>query len=168
MIVIGLIIFLTSRWARTGPGKEVIDKIKMKGWPFGNLFMKVYMARFARTGTTLVASGVPLLQMLDITGRAVNNVHIESSIQRAGDKVKGGKGLAESIENDPNFLPLVPSMIKIGEQSGAMEQMLAVRRGCWSSKASITARPFSRPAIQSRFSSGGVWVAGRCRDMEKP
>ena len=125
LIVIGLIIFLTSRWARTGPGKEVIDKIKMKGWPFGNLFMKVYMARFARTGTTLVASGVPLLQMLDITGRAVNNVHIESSIQRAGDKVKGGKGLAESIENDPNFLPLVPSMIKIGEQSGAMEQMLA-------------------------------------------
>ena len=103
----------------------MIDKIKMKGWPFGNLFMKVYMARFARTGTTLVASGVPLLQMLDITGRAVNNVHIESSIQRAGDKVKGGKGLAESIENDPNFLPLVPSMIKIGEQSGAMEQMLA-------------------------------------------
>lgn len=125
LLVLGLIAFFTTRWARTGPGKEAIDKIKMKAWPFGNLFMKVYMARFARTGTTLVASGVPLLQMLDITGRAVNNVHIEASIHKAMEKVKGGKSLADSIENDPNFLSLVPSMVKIGEQSGAMEQMLA-------------------------------------------
>ncbi|MGB4800049.1 MAG: type II secretion system F family protein [Candidatus Saccharimonadales bacterium] len=125
LLILAVGVFLTSRWARTGPGKEAVDKIKMKGWPFGKLFMKVYMARFARTGTTLVASGVPLLQMLEITGKAVNNVHIERSIHTAMDKVKGGKSLADSIENDPNFLSLVPSMIKIGEQSGAMEQMLA-------------------------------------------
>jgi len=85
----------------------------------------MYMARFARTGSTLIASGVPLLQMLDITSKAINNVHIEASIKRAADKVKGGKSLAESLENDQNFLPLVPNMLKIGEQSGAMEQMLA-------------------------------------------
>jgi len=99
--------------------------MKMKAWPIGPLFMKVYMARISRTGTTLVASGVPLLQMLDITAAAVNNVHIERSIHKVMEKVKGGKGLAESIENDPNFLPLLPSMLKIGEQSGAIEQMLA-------------------------------------------
>lgn len=125
VIILAVTAFFGSRWARTGPGKETVDKAKMRMWPFGGLFMKVYMARFARTGTTLVASGVPLLQMLEITARAVSNVHIEGSIHRAMEKVKGGKGLAESIENDSNFLPLVPSMIKIGEQSGAMEQMLA-------------------------------------------
>jgi len=125
VIAIVFLAFITSRWARTGPGKEVIDKAKMKAWPIGPLFMKVYMARFARTGSTLVASGVPLLQMLNITATAVNNVHLERSIKKAIEKVKGGKGLAESIENDPNFLPLVPNMLRIGEQSGAIEQMMA-------------------------------------------
>jgi type IV pilus assembly protein PilC len=97
----------------------------MKAWPIGPLFMKMYMARFARTGSTLVASGVPLLQMLQVTGNAVNNVHVQSSINRASEKVRGGKSLADSLMNDPNFLPLVPNMLKIGEQSGAMEAMLA-------------------------------------------
>lgn len=124
VLIIGLGAFFTTRWARTGPGKEVVDKAKMKMWPIGPLFMKVYMARFTRTGATLVASGVPLLQVLNITAEAVNNVHISASIMHAADKVKGGKSLADSIETDPNFLPLVPNMIRIGEQSGSIEQML--------------------------------------------
>jgi type IV pilus assembly protein PilC len=97
----------------------------MKIWPIGPLFMKMYMARFARTGTTLVASGVPLIQMLEITASSINNVHIEGSIKAATEKVKGGKSLADSLEGDPNFLELVPNMLKIGEQSGAMEEMMA-------------------------------------------
>ncbi|MFZ1249566.1 MAG: type II secretion system F family protein [Candidatus Saccharimonadales bacterium] len=121
----GVSIFFTSRWARTGPGKEVVDKLKMRSWPIGPLFMKVYMARFARTGTTLVSSGVPLLQMLSITADAVNNVHISRAILAAAEKVKGGKSLADSIDGDPNFLLLVPNMVRIGEQSGAIEQMMA-------------------------------------------
>lgn len=125
LILLAVTAFFTTRWARTGPGKLVIDKAKMRAWPIGNLFMKVYMARFARTGTTLVASGVPMLQMLNITSKAINNVHVESSILSAVEKVKVGKGLAESIENDPSFLPLVPNMIKIGEESGALEDMLS-------------------------------------------
>lgn len=124
LIVLAVGAFFTTKWARTGPGKEVIDKFKMKGWPIGKLFMKVYMARFTRTGSTLVASGVPLLQVLSITSDAVNNVHIQRAILRAADKVKGGKSLADSIENDDNFLPLVPNMLRIGEQSGAIEQMM--------------------------------------------
>ena len=87
--------------------------------------MKVYMARFTRTGETLVASGVPLLQVLGITSRAVSNIHIERAIVRAADKVKTGKSLAESIANDTNFLPLVPNMIRIGEESGSLEDMMA-------------------------------------------
>lgn len=125
LIIIAGLVFFTTRWARTGPGKLVIDKAKMRAWPIGPLFMKLYMARFARTGSTLVASGVPLLQMLQITSDAVNNVHIQDSVRHAIEKVKGGKSLADSIENDPNFLPLVPNMLRIGEQSGAIEQMMA-------------------------------------------
>ncbi|MFO0881873.1 MAG: type II secretion system F family protein [Candidatus Saccharimonadales bacterium] len=114
-----------SRWARTLGGKRFIDKVKMRTPPFGPLFMKVYMARFARTGSTLIASGVPLLQMLDITGKSINNVYIEESIQRAIIQVKGGKSLADAIDGDPNFLELVPNMLRIGEQSGSVEEMLS-------------------------------------------
>lgn len=124
IIILVILAFATSKWARTGPGKQVIDNLKMHAWPVGPLFMKLYMARFTRTGATLVGSGVPLLQMLSITSEAVNNVHISSSIDRAAEKVKGGKALSESLEGDPNFPDLVPNMIKIGEQSGALETML--------------------------------------------
>jgi type IV pilus assembly protein PilC len=124
IFLLGLAAFFTTRWARTGPGKEVVDKMKMRAWPIGRLFMKLYMARFARTGETLVSSGVPLLQVLNIVAEAVNNVHISDSILKAAEKVKGGKALSESITGDPNFLELVPNMIRIGEQSGALENML--------------------------------------------
>ncbi len=117
--------FATTRWARTLGGRSIIDRAKMRAWPIGKLYMKMYMARFARTGTTLVASGVPLLQVLDITGEAVDNVHIQNSLHKAMEKVKGGKSLSESIKDDPNFLELVPNMLSIGEQSGAMETMMA-------------------------------------------
>jgi type IV pilus assembly protein PilC len=125
LIIVAIIAVFTSRWVRTLGGKTFIDKVKMRAWPFAPLFMKLYMARFARTGTTLVASGVPLIQVLEITAKAVDNVHISASLHAAIEKVKGGKSLGDSLEGDPNFLELVPNMLKIGEQSGSMEQMLA-------------------------------------------
>lgn len=124
LIVLGFLVVITSRWANTLGGKTVIDRLKMRAWPVAPLFMKLYMARFARTGATLISSGVPLLQVLDITSDAINNVHISASITRASEKVKGGKALSETLEGDPNFLPLVPNMLRIGEQSGAMEAMM--------------------------------------------
>lgn len=124
LILLGLAVFFGSRYARTGPGKEVVDKVKMRAPLIGSLFMKMYMARFSRTGSTLVSSGVPLIQMLDITADAVSNVHIEKSIGSATEKVRGGKSLADALDKDPNFLELVPNMLRIGEQSGSLEQML--------------------------------------------
>jgi type IV pilus assembly protein PilC len=93
--------------------------------PMKSIFLKVYMARFARTSSTLIAAGVPLLQVLQITGRSIANVHVMESINTAADKVKGGKSLGGSLEGDQYFLPLVPNMLKIGEQSGSTEAMLA-------------------------------------------
>lgn len=124
LIVLVVISFFTGKWARSLGGKKIIDKAKMKAWPINDLFMKMYMARFARTGTTLVASGVPLIQMLGITSNAINNYHIEESLKRATEKVRGGKALSDALEGDPNFLDLVPNMLRIGEQSGSMEDML--------------------------------------------
>lgn len=124
-IVVAILAVFGSRWFRTMGGKRAVDKAKMRAPLVGPLFMKMYMARFARTGSTLIASGVPLLQMLDITGKSVNNVYITDSITRAITQVKGGKSLADSLEGDPNFLELVPNMLRIGEQSGSVEEMMS-------------------------------------------
>lgn len=125
LIIVAIVAFFTGRWARSLGGRRVIDKAKMKAWPVGTLFMKMYMARFARTGTTLVSTGVPLIQMLEITAKAINNYHIEKSLERAITQVRGGKALSAALEDDENFLDLVPNMLRIGEQSGAIEDMLA-------------------------------------------
>lgn len=124
LIIVVVACVYGARWAKTPKGKTVVDKLKMSMWPVGPLFMKLYMARFARTGGTLVASGVPLLEMLSVTADAVDNVHIADSIHKASEKVKGGKSLADALEGDPNFLALVANMIHIGEQSGSLEDML--------------------------------------------
>lgn len=123
-VILGVIAFLVSKWARSGPGKEVIDTLKMRMPAFGPLFMKMYMARFARTASTLIASGVPLLRVLEIDAQVVNNVHIGRSITKAAEKVKGGKSLAKALDGDENFLELVPNMLSIGEQSGSTEKMM--------------------------------------------
>jgi type IV pilus assembly protein PilC len=124
LIALIAIAFLTSKWARTSGGKIVIDNAKLHMWPVGQLFGKLYMARFTRTATTLVGSGVPMLQMLSITAEAVDNVHIGGSITKAAEKVKGGKALSDGLQNEPNFPELVPNMIRIGEASGSLETML--------------------------------------------
>jgi type IV pilus assembly protein PilC len=123
LVVIGGIFFLV-RWARSESGAEVMDRLKTKIPLFGDMFTKLYMARFCRAGQTLMASGVPMLEMLRITGKAVDNKVLEAAIGRSAEKVKGGKPLSGALAPEPSFVPLVPQMIKIGEQSGSIDQMM--------------------------------------------
>jgi type IV pilus assembly protein PilC len=109
---------------RTGTGQRYMDRLKITMFPIKPLFMKLYMARFARTGSTLVASGVPMIKMLETTAQAVGNSYIAGSVYKAIEQVKGGKSLSSSLQNDPHFLDLVPDMISIGEQSGGLENMM--------------------------------------------
>ena len=125
LILIAGIVFGLRHYLKTQKGIEVADDLKLHAWPVSPLFRKLYMARFARTGSTLIASGVPLIQMLDTAARAVGNVHVAQSINKAAKAVEGGKSLSSSLKNDPNFLELVPNMISIGEQSGQLDSMLS-------------------------------------------
>lgn len=120
----GLIVF-ARRWIETEGGRKAFDRIKINIPVFGKLLKKVYMARFCRTGQTLMAAGVPMLEMLRITGHSVNNVFVEASVLRAGEKVQGGKALSESLAVEAEtFTTLVPQMIKIGEDSGSIDAMM--------------------------------------------
>lgn len=113
------------RWAHTPAGIRFFDNLKIHMWPFGPLMSKLYMARFARTSSTLIGSGVPMIKMLNTTAQAVGNSLVAVSVNQASEKVKGGKTLSESLAGDPNFTDLVPDMIRIGEQSGQLEGMLS-------------------------------------------
>lgn len=124
LMIVAAVIFFGSRWLRTKEGGRVADRVKLKIPLFGDLFTKLYMARFCRTGQTLMASGVPMLEMINITSRAVDNVHIEEALGRSAEKVKGGKSLATALKDEPTFLALVPQMLKIGEQSGSIDKMM--------------------------------------------
>jgi type IV pilus assembly protein PilC len=127
LFIVILIILIGGglRWSKSKTGKRVFDTAKLHAWPINTLFQKMYMARFARTASTLVGSGVPIIRVLEVTSQAVNNVVVADAISRAIEKVKGGKALSDSLQNEPSFLTLMPNMLRIGEQSGAMEQMLA-------------------------------------------
>ena len=116
--------YFARRYMETDAGRKSFDTLKLNVPLFGQLFRKVYMARFTRTGQTLMSTGVPMLEMLRIAARAVNNVPVAQSILRAADKVKGGKALSLALKNEPYIMSLVPQMIGIGEQSGGIDKMM--------------------------------------------
>lgn len=125
VILIGAGAYTLKKYLSTPAGQRLMDRLKMRAWPVGPLFMKLYMARFARTSATLIAAGVPMIKMLQTTADAVGNSLITDSINKSVEQVKGGKSLSSSLAGDPNFLDLVPDMVGIGEQSGALETMMS-------------------------------------------
>ena len=117
--------YFLRQYLRTDSGIRTKDTLKLNAPMFGRMFRKLYMARFCRTGQTLLVTGVPMLHMLKITGQAVNNTIIAESIGRVGEKVKGGKALSVALKaEDETILPFVPQMINIGEQSGKVDDMM--------------------------------------------
>lgn len=124
LLILGALIYFGHQYLKTESGIKFLDTFKLNVPLFGPMFRKLYMARLARTGQTLLSTGVPMLDMLRITSEAVNNTIIAKSIDRAADKVKGGKALSASLQPEDYILPLVPQMIKIGEQSGKIDDMM--------------------------------------------
>lgn len=125
IIFIGAGIYFFKRWIDTDGGRKALDTFKLNVPMFGSMFRKLYMARFMRTGETLLVSGVPMLEMMRIGSKAIGNVIIKEEVLRASEKVKAGKSLSSSLKNEQYILPLVPQMISIGEQSGSIDAMMA-------------------------------------------
>lgn len=125
LILAVLSIFGLRSYVKTEQGRRMWDGFKLRVPIFGKLMNKLYMARFSRTTQTLMASSVPLLHALHITGDAVNNVLVRDAIDRASKEVKGGKNLGDALAKEVDtFLPLVPQMISIGEKSGDLDAMV--------------------------------------------
>jgi type IV pilus assembly protein PilC len=124
LVVLGIGMYFLMQYLKTDAGVKAMDTFKLNVPLFKGMFRKLYMARFARTGQTLLATGVPMLDMLRISADGVNNTVVSAEIARAAEKVKSGKALSVSLKNEEYILPMVPQMIKIGEQSGKIDEMM--------------------------------------------
>lgn len=126
-IIVGVAVAIFAAYQayyRTEGGRKNIDKIKMKMPLFGQLVVKSNCSRFARTASTLLAVGVPMIDCLDIVSRIVNNIHYSMAIQNAREEVMKGIPLSEPLRDAGIFPPMVYHMTGIGEETGNIEQML--------------------------------------------
>jgi len=124
IVGVGALGFSVRNYVKTEKGRAMADQMKLSVPIFGRIYRKVYMARFARTLGTMLQSGIPMLEALRIVKNAIDNVHVEKVIEKSMQGVKGGKALSSTLEGEAAFTTLVPQMIKIGEQSGAIDSML--------------------------------------------
>lgn len=125
LIVIALIIYLVQRWAKTTKGRAIWDRLKLKLPVFGELLQMISIARFARTLSTLISGGVPLLSTLQIVRNVVSNDALEKAIDNVRDAVREGEDIAGPLKRSGQFPPMVTHMIAVGEKSGQLEQMLS-------------------------------------------
>ena len=126
-VVIGVIAFFVIFKliiSKTKFGRYAWDLFKMKCPPLGGVVSKVAIARFSRTLGTLVSSGVPILQALNITKETAGNVIVSNAIDKVYDAVKEGETITKPLEKSGVFPPMVVSMIDIGEETGALPEML--------------------------------------------
>jgi type IV pilus assembly protein PilC len=110
--------------ARTIAGHAIIDRAKLRAPLFGDLIRKTSISRFSRTLGTLVTSGVPILQALEITRKTAGNMVIARAISQVHDSVKEGESITQPLEASGAFPPMVISMIDVGEETGQLPEML--------------------------------------------
>jgi type IV pilus assembly protein PilC len=125
IIVLGLIGYAVKSYYATQNGRHVIDAILLKTPILGSILRKVAVARFCRTLSTLLASGVPILDGLDITARTAGNAIIEDAIQVTRTSIERGETISAPLRETNVFPPMVVQMINVGETTGALDAMLS-------------------------------------------
>jgi len=126
LVVLGVAgVFLFRRYYATYGGKRVVDRIILKLPILGLLMQKIAVARFCRTLATLISSGVPILDGLEITAKTAGNSIIEDAIMSVRKGVEGGLTLAQPLKESGVFPNMVVQMIGVGEQTGALDAMLS-------------------------------------------
>jgi type IV pilus assembly protein PilC len=126
-ILLAIIVFIIigfRAWASTKGGRKTLDRLKLKMPLFGAVILKSSIARFTRTLGTLVTSGVPILQALNITRDTAGNHIVSDAITKVHDAVKEGESMVNPLEASKIFPPMVISMVEVGEETGQLPEML--------------------------------------------
>ena len=120
-----LFFYLFKKYYQTENGRGMIDHLLLKLPVFGQLFQKISVARFSRTLGTLVSSGVPILDGLNIVSKTSGNKTVETAILNARASIREGETIAEPLGRSGIFPPMVIQMISVGESTGALDNMLS-------------------------------------------
>jgi general secretion pathway protein F len=118
------VVLLFRQWKRSASGRKVWDRFVLRVPIAGDIAMKVAIARFARTLSTLLHSGVPILRAMEITRNVMGNAELEGIVDSARLSVQEGESIAVPLKRSGRFDPIVTHMIAVGERSGQLEQML--------------------------------------------
>lgn len=122
-VVIGVVVFI--RYYRTEVGRATIDRLVLRSPIFGPLMRKVAIAKFTRTLSTMMNSGVPILDGLEIVSKTAGNKVVEKALMETRKNIREGKTIAEPLQETKVFPPMVVQMIAVGEATGALDSMLA-------------------------------------------
>jgi type IV pilus assembly protein PilC len=125
VLLAGALVFLLRKWKATQKGRYQWDRFKLKVKVFGPLFHKSALSRFSRTLATLIRSGVPILQALEIVAETVNNAVISRAVRDVQDSVREGESLATPLSKHATFPAMVVQMMAVGEETGALDTMLS-------------------------------------------
>lgn len=128
LLVVGSLVvlgFLLKKYINTPKGRYKFDLLKLKLPVLGPLFRKVALARFSRTFSTLVRSGIAVLNALEIVGKTAGNKVIEEAVKNSQASVRDGEPIARPLTKSGVFPPMVCRMISVGEQTGKLEKMLS-------------------------------------------
>ena len=124
LLLLIAVIFGIRAYAKTPKGEKAFDRLKLNLPVVSPLLRRVYAARFTRTLSSLVNSGVPLLEAMDIAGEAVDNLVIYDIVTKGAEQVRSGAALSDALSGHNEIPKLVPQMIAVGEQAGALGTML--------------------------------------------
>jgi type IV pilus assembly protein PilC len=126
IIIVGIsTTFGFKRWRKTEHGKKNWDTFKLRlPMKIGDVVLKITMARFSRTFSTLVAAGVDIIKSIEITAQTAGNWRVEQALVEAKQKVHEGVPISQPLIENPVFPPMVSQMIKVGEETGELDKML--------------------------------------------
>ncbi len=124
-LVVGIAVFGAKTWYKTDKGHHFIDSLILKLPVLGPIMRKIAVARFSRTLSTLLSSGVPILESLEITARTAGNVIVSEAIHKVRSGIEQGQTFVEPLKNSGVFPIMVSQMIGVGEQTGALDAMLS-------------------------------------------
>jgi type IV pilus assembly protein PilC len=123
LTVVG-VAFAYKRWVNTPPGRQARDRLLLRVPIFGGLARKTAMTRFSSTLATLLSSGVPVLESLEITADTVGNVVVADGVRAIAEGAKKGEAMTRPLEDHPVFPPMVTQMMAVGEETGALDTLL--------------------------------------------
>ncbi len=125
LMIAGLSFYLFKRWVATPDGRSTFDRTVLKAPLFGSLILRMMISRFTKTLSTLLNSGVPIINAIEITKNVITNTQIAGVLDEAKIAVQEGESLGRTIERSRQFPPLVTHMIMTGERTGQLEDMLS-------------------------------------------